>query len=423
MGIREFSSAHIPPIVVVGANHTTLSIAGREVFSAFGNAAADVQNIARAAGTATLAVLSTCNRFECVTCTEDGGEQLVDHLLGATGGAVHRSDLFVLSDTAAVQHLFRVTSSLDSMVLGEAQILGQVKDSYRTAIQAGTVNKILHHLFQYGFRVAKQVRTQTAVSEKGVSVSYVAVKLAEQIFDGLQGRKALLIGSGEMAELALLHLKAYGCSDIWIANRTRERAETLAATVGGSVIALDDIPAVVPHVDVVIGSARTEAPLIRQSHIRDLAGKSIFFIDCGLPRNFHPEIASYDGVYLYNLDDLQAVASENIELRKEAARDAELIVDLGVHRFQDWLHRIRREPYLLDFREFMFDLCQEEIKNGLAQSGAFQTAPYVQEQVVERIVERAALGFDRVLTSLLGEDPGTVIGEPGLLAEEEQEYG
>lgn len=411
MAIREYSECHIPPIVVVGANHKTLSIEGREHLHALGNSVEAVQALARAGRVSSLVVLSTCNRFECVTLAEDAGVSLKAHLIHATGGLLKESDLRVYSGREAITHLFRVTSSLDSMIVGESQILGQVKSAYRTAIQADSVDKILHHLFQYSFRVAKTIRSETAVAEKGVSVSYVAVKLAEQIFDGLTGRKVLLIGSGEMAELALLHLRAYGCQEILIANRTRERAYALAERVDGKVIGLDEVVHYVPQVDVVIGSIHTEKPIIRHAHIRNIRDKSVFFIDCGLPRNFHPDIAELDGIYLYNIDDLQLVARENLELRKEAANDAELIVDLAVYRFEHWLRKVAREPYLLDFRSYVASLCKQELRNGLDQLGA-EEAPAVQEQMVERIVERAALGFNRILETLDRPAAFSVLGDP-----------
>ena len=412
MGIREYSDTHLPPIVVVGANHKTLSIEGRETLSGIGNTRESVADLAKRTGLASLTILSTCNRFECVTVADDGGAALKAELLSHAQGTVSEKDIFVKEGRAAIEHVFRVASSLDSMVLGEAQILGQVKDAYRISMEAGTVGKVLHHLFQYSFRVAKAVRAETTIAEKGVSVSYVAVKLAEQIFDGLKGRRVLLIGSGEMAELAVLHLRANGCEEIVIANRTRSRAVALAERVSGRVIGLDEVVSAIAQVDVVIGSIRTETPILRHAQIKNLRGRSVFFIDCGLPRNFHPEIASLDGIYLYNIDDLQSVARDNLELRKEAANDADLIVEFGVYRFELWLQRVAREPYLLDFRNYLFDLCKEELSNGSDGEQAATIPVGVQDKMVERIVERASLGFDRVLAAFDGREELSVFGEP-----------
>lgn len=417
MAIRQYKVLPIAPLRIVGASHKTLSIAGRECFAAVGNTSASVKEIATACGLDNLAVISTCNRFECITFADEAAaERLQEYLLGLGAGSLRAKDFFTYQGEDACNHIFSVAAALDSLVLGETQILGQVKDAYRRAVAAGTANRLLHAVFQQSFRVAKKVRSQTAVSERGVSVSYVAVKLAEQIFDGLAGRKILLIGSGEMAELALLHLQAKGCEQVLIANRTQENAERLAARVHGQAVPLSDVPRLIHTVDVVIGSVHAAEPLLLPSSMSSMSDRSVLFIDCGMPRNFHPAIAEFDGVYLFNIDDLQAVADENKELRQEAARDADLLIQLAVHNFTQWLQRVEREPYLLDFRLFLQELCYEELQHGL---GAVKEIDVGAERAIaKRIVERASLGFEQVLARYQTEEFDSVIGEPGRLDDE-----
>jgi glutamyl-tRNA reductase len=256
---------------------------------------------------------------------------------------------------------------LDSMVLGEAQILGQVKRAYQQAVQLGSVGSHLHHLFQSAFHVAKKVRSHTEVSSHGVSLSYVAVRLAQQIFADLSQVSVVVIGSGEMAELAVLHLCSHGCNKIVVANRTLERAAALAERFGGLAVSLGDLDRVLDTADIVIGSISIDRPVVTTSGLTARrAGRPLFLIDLGVPRNFAPDLAKIDDVYLYNIDDLAAVAAENRALREAAAKDAEIVIEYGLMQFERWRKKIAVQPELVDLRLAVERICGEIVAEGLA---------------------------------------------------------
>lgn len=351
-------------LTVTGVSFRTLPVEDRERFTDLapepGRFLADLK---REVGLSEVALISTCNRFEVVSIGESDTSPVVEYLTKRLTDALPKESIYALENSLAARHFLRVTASLDSMVLGEPQILGQVKDSYRSAVSAGSVGKYLHHLFQVALHVAKKVRTNTRVGQNGVSVSYVAVRLAQQIFEDLTKRRALVIGSGVMAELAALHLKSYGCQHITVANRTVSRAAELANRIGGAAIGLGDIPAALTDVDIVIGSINCDQPVLTAEVLRLRAGVSpLFLIDLGVPRVFSEGLSELESVYLYNIDDLATIAQENQTLREEAAKDAELIVDYGLHRFEDWLERVKREPYILELRDLVHEVCTQEVE-------------------------------------------------------------
>ena len=352
-----------PSLHVTGVSFRTLDISGREKLVSQGESPAQIANALVSKGVVgEAAVLATCNRFEIISAGGEGGgiASFFESALELPRGV--KTPLYQYRDQAAVRHLYKVSSSLDSMVVGEAQILGQVKQAYREAVDSGSVGRNLHHLFQSAFRVAKRVRSHTDVGNYGLSLSYIAVKLAEQIFSDLSKTRVVVLGSGEMAELATLHLCSHGCKNIVVANRTVERAASLARRFGGLAVALDDVHAVLAQADIVIGSLSIDRPLITRQALRHRSvQRPLFLIDLGMPRNVASDVCEMESIYLYNIDDLVAVAKEHQTLREEAAREADVVIDYGLMQFERWRSKVAREPETVDLRSLVARVCREEV--------------------------------------------------------------
>lgn len=361
-------SLYDPSVLVTGVSYRTLSVEWREKLTQVAPQPEFLaHSLVKKGVVAEAAVLSTCNRFEVVSVGGDGGgiKTFFESLLG--NSAIVNEALYQFRDASAVKHLYRVSSSLDSMVLGEVQILGQVKRAYQQAVAQGSVGSHLHHLFQSAFHVAKKVRFHTDISSHGVSLSYVAVRLAQQIFADLSKVSVVVVGSGEMAELAVLHLCSHGCNTIVVANRTLERAAALAERFGGLAVSLNDLDRVIDNADIVIGSLSIDRPILTTSAIRARRrGRPLFLIDLGVPRNFATDLAHLDDVYLYNIDDLAAVAAENRGLREAAAKDAEIVIDYGLMQFERWQKKIALQPEIIDLRMAVERICEQGISQGLA---------------------------------------------------------
>jgi glutamyl-tRNA reductase len=399
------------PVVVTGVSFRTLDVAGREMLAQKAARPAELgASLVRDGVAREAAVVSTCNRFEVISV--GGHVALIREALRKYFGADLFTDRVVYqhSDEAAVRHVYRVAASLDSMVLGEAQILGQVKQAYRDAVAAASVGPQLHHLFQSAFHVAKRVRANTDVAQHGVSVSYVAVRLAQQIFSDLSDTAVLVVGSGEMAELAALHLRAQGCGKIVVANRTLERAAELAARFGGSAISLSDIARVIDEVDIVIGSIAIDRPIIgRQLIAARQRERALFLIDLGLPRNFAAELDELDEVYLYNIDDLAVIAQENKSLREVAAKEAELVIDHGLLQFERWRTRLLAKPELVDIRAKVQAICTAELMEALSA-----TSDESREEVVRQTAYAISQKVAHELTEVLERQRGVARDEDGI---------
>lgn len=357
-----------PRLVLTGVSFRTLGIEWREQLAKKAPQPEQLaQQLLQRGLAKEAAVISTCNRFEILSVGGDGGgirgffESLID-------SPVTRPDaLYQYLDAKAVRHLYRVSSSLDSMVVGEAQILGQVKRAYQQAVGIGSVGAHLHHLFQSAFHVAKKVRAHTDIAHHGVSLSYVAVKLAEQIFSDLRDVSVLIIGSGEMAELSALHLCSHGCQKIIVANRTVERAAELAERFGGLAVSLSDVDRVLDQVDIVIGSISIDRPLLTRAAIHSRRGnRPLFLIDLGVPRNFSADLADVDNVYLYNIDDLATIAAANKALRDAAAQEAEIVIEYGLSQFERWRRKLAARPEIIDLRAKIERICETEVGRSLA---------------------------------------------------------
>jgi len=297
-------------------------------------------------------LVSTCNRVEALVAADgDAAAEQVRRWLGQgrpVDPAALQAALYEHTGEDAVRHLFRVASSLDSLVVGEPQILGQIKEAYRQATAAGTSRTVLNRLLHKTFQVAKKVRSQTNIGGAAVSISYAAVELAKKIFDDLAGLSALVIGAGEMAELAVEHLMNQGVQRVLVANRTLERAVELAARWRGEALGLADLPQVLEQVDIVIASTASPEPVITadmaRRALRARRGRPVFFIDIAVPRDVEPAVGEQDGCFVYDIDDLTSVVEANRATRADAAQAAERIVAAEVVKFMTWLGGLEAVP-------------------------------------------------------------------------------
>jgi glutamyl-tRNA reductase len=317
-------------------------------------------------------LLSTCNRTEVYAVVEDEGARgrVLDLL--AEDRDVERTsleqDTYWLTDAEAVRHLYRVASSLDSMVVGEGQILGQVREAYRAATEEHCAGQILNRLFHTSLRVGKKVRSETGIGDSSLSVPRVAVKLAEEVFGDLAGRRALVLGAGDMCELVVKHLKDRGVVDLLIANRTPERARLLAERVGGRAVAFDALTAELPEVDVVVSSTGSGEWVVQSETVAGalaLRSEPLFFIDIAVPRDIDPVVQTLGSVYLYDIDDLQAVVERNAEGRQDAAEEGEAMISPAVLEFTGWLSTLHVVPLIQELRDGAEQIRRHELARAL----------------------------------------------------------
>jgi glutamyl-tRNA reductase len=333
------------PLLAFGINHRTAPVDIRErVAFTPERMQPALTELASVPGVQEVAILSTCNRTEVYCGVDQPDGELVTEWFRRFH-RLRREDiqpyLYLYPQQAAVRHILRVASGLDSMVLGEPQILGQVKNAYRDALRAGTLGPVLGRLFQYTFSAAKQVRTDTAIGASPVSVAFAAVSLARQIFGDLGGQTAMLIGAGETIELAARHLYENGIGRMIVANRTLERAHGLASAFNGYAIALPEIPAHLEEADIVISSTASQEPILTRAEVKRVLKlrkhRPIFMVDIAVPRDIEAAVGQLDDVYLYTVDDLQEIIQENLQSRQAAAKQAEEIIDVQVSHFLGWL--------------------------------------------------------------------------------------
>ncbi len=360
-------------LVTLGINHRTAPVELRErvAFTPERMAEAFVE-LRAATGANEAASLSTCNRTELYLAGDDDCAPMVLRWLAGfhdLDAADLEQALYVHRDADAVRHMMRVAAGLDSMVLGEPQILGQLKDAYAAARNAGATGSFLSRLFEHTFSVAKRVRTQTAIGENPVSVAYAAVSMAHHIFADMSHNKALLIGAGKTIELVAQHLADAGVSDFLVANRTLERAQTLAQAYGGQGILLSDIPEYLADADIVIASTASPLPVLGKGAVERALKKRkhrpYFMVDIAVPRDIEPEVASLADVYLYTVDDLRQVIEENIRSREGAAREAENMVTTGVQDFLSQLRALDSVSVLKQFRHRAEELRDMETEKAL----------------------------------------------------------
>jgi glutamyl-tRNA reductase len=353
---------------LIGVNHRTAPVEVRERLAIPESRMADaLKRLVGHPGVDEGLILCTCNRVEVLAQTKNGSSDLRSFLqtyfeMKVPELAPH---LYEYHERDVIRHVFRVTSSLDSMVVGEPQILGQVKEAYATARAVGAVHSQLDQLLTRAFAVAKRVRTETAVGSSSVSVASVAVELAKKIFGSLNGKQVYLVGAGKMSELAARHLMAHGAASIFVANRTYDRAAALAEKFGGQAIHFEELYETADRADIVITSTGSPRAIFRREHgelfLSRRKNRPMFFIDIAVPRDVDPQMNKLDGIFVYDIDDLQqAVAANTSDRRKEAER-AESIIDNEIDRFEARLHTRDVVPTIVSLQDHLETIRQAEI--------------------------------------------------------------
>lgn len=376
-------------LLALGCNHKTAPVEVREkVAFAPEHLGEAMRDLRSRPAVNEVAILSTCNRTElyCDLQSPEGGAAVIDWL-----GHAHRLRrdelvpyLYQHPGRDAVRHMLRVASGLDSLVLGEPQILGQFKDAYTRANAAGTLGRTLNRLFQHSFAVAKQVRTDTAIGTSPVSVAFAAVSLARQIFADLSDHPVLLLGAGETIELVARHLRENGSRDIIVANRTLERARDLAEGFGGRAVALSEMPGFLEHADIIIASTASQLPVLGKGAVeramRRRKHRPMFMVDIAVPRDVEPEVSELEDVYLYTVDDLQEVIEENRRSRQAAASEAEEIIDTQVDHFMGWLRAQNAVHTIREYRSHAEMLREQALAQALRRLAAGRPPEQVLEE-------------------------------------------
>ena len=396
-------------LLAVGINHATAPVSMRErVAFAPERQTEALHALLGQTGIREAAILSTCNRTE-IYCgqNEPGQEVIIDWLEHFHGLEHHRLEPYIYAhpEQAAVRHMLRVACGLDSMVLGEPQILGQMKSAYQAASSAGSLGHILDRLFQHTFLVAKQVRTDTRIGANPVSVAYAAVTLAQQIFGDLGSKTALLVGAGDTIELTARHLHQQGLKRLIVANRTAERARDLAARYSGYAITLDEIPDHLAEVDMVVSSTGCPTPVITRETVKTAfttrKHRPMFLVDIAVPRDIEPSAGDLEDVYLYSIDDLQGVIKENQRSRQIAAGEAEEIIDVQTERFMAWVRSLNSVDTIVDLRTNA-ETMRDEV---LARAQRLLAAGKPADEVLDRLAH--------TLTNKLLHRPSTRLRDAG----------
>ena len=385
-------------LTILGINHRTapVEVRGQVAFppEELPNA---LQEITGLDNVREAAILSTCNRTELYCASQSDTLDPVTDWLCAFHGL--RKDtllphLYSFEGADAVRHMLRVAAGLDSMILGEPQILGQMKNSFQEASRAGSLDTLVSRLFQHTFSVAKQIRTDTAIGASPVSVAFAAVSLARQIFGNLEEQTTLLIGAGETIELAARHLGEHGIGKMVIANRTLDRAQQLAIQFNGYGIALEQIPAHLAEADIIISSTGSPNFILDQVMVRNaLRGRKhrpVFMVDIAVPGDIDPEVAGLNDVYLYTVDDLQQVIDENMKSRREAAEQAEDIIEVQTGHFMDWLKSLDAVPAIRAYRDHASAIGDAELEKARQQLAGGADPHQVLESLARNIINKLA---------------------------------
>jgi glutamyl-tRNA reductase len=356
-------------LALIGVNYKTAPIELRERIAISREDLPEATRaLAAVPGVSECMIVSTCNRVELVAAVESPGADLTGFLHRYFGldPALLAPHIYEQHERDAVRHLFRVASSLDSMVVGEPQILGQVKEAFAVARASGTVAGQLEHLLQSTFAAAKKVRTETEIGSNSVSVASVAVDLARKIFGSLQGRTVFLVGAGKMSELAARHLVQQGAGSILVTNRTQERARLMAEEFHGRVIPFDQLYDAVSEADIVISSTGAPHPIFRREHgqafMHRRRNRPMFFIDIAVPRDVDPAMGKLEGIFVYDIDDLQAVAAAHMAERSRVASDAETLIAGEVERFQQRQRTVNVAPAIVALQRHAEEIRQAELR-------------------------------------------------------------
>jgi len=363
-------------IVLTGLSHKTAPVALRERLSLTTEETRQaLEALGENRAIDELLIFSTCNRVETVMITDVAPAALeavsaVISQIKNIERSTYENVLYTHLNEEAVRHVFRVASSLDSMVVGEPQILGQVKEAYRMATETHSSGVVLNRLLHRAFFVAKKVRNETGIGDHAVSISYAAIELARKIFGSLEGKKVLLIGAGEMAELAVEHLIQNRAGEILVANRTFHRAVDVAGRFNGSAISIEEIAASLKTVDIIISSTGSPDFMVTKLKVkesmRSRRNRPIFFIDIAVPRDIDPDINRLNNAYVYDIDDLKGVIEENIDERANEAVKGKRIVDEAVIKFQEWVEYLDVVPTIVALRKKFEDIADAEMKKTLS---------------------------------------------------------
>jgi glutamyl-tRNA reductase len=389
----------IERLFVAGLSHRTAPIAVREQLVVDEDKLREILGDLTGRGTcAEVMIVSTCNRVEVYGVAEVPGEarSAAFRQLGAQRGIglpTLEPLLYVKDGAEAVQHAFRVASSLDSMVLGEPQILGQVKDAFALAQACRSIGPVLHSLMSQAFAVAKRVRSDTEVGRHAVSVSFAAVELARRIFDGLDGRSVLLVGAGEMGELAARHFQDHGTLPVYVANRTASRAQELARELAGTAVPFEELFSVMAQVDIVITSTAAPEPIVTSADVAGALhgrrGRPLFFIDIAVPRNVEPAVNDLDNVFVYDVDALRSVVDANLRERQREAQRAETLVEREVAKFAERLRGLEVVPTIVSLREKLEEIRKAELARTLTRlPGADDATRQALEALSQGIVNK-----------------------------------
>src|SRR5579863_1148347 len=368
-------------LALIGVNHKTAPIALREKIAIGRDELAEATRaLAATPGVTECMIVSTCNRVELMAVVESADVLVSGFLANYFGieAEVLTPHLYTYLDKEAVGHLFRMAASLDSMVVGEPQILGQVKEAFAVARAAGTVSSQLEHLLQSAFSAAKKARSETGIGSNSVSIASVAVDLAKKIFGSLQGRTVFLVGAGKMSELAARHLVQQGAGAILVSNRTAERARRLAEEIAGTVVPevidFDQLYEAASRADIVISSTGAPHPIFRREHgqafLHKRRNRPMFFIDIAVPRDVAPEMNSLDGIFVYDIDDLQQVAASHMEERSREAVDAEALIAAEVERFHQRQRTVTAAPAIVALQKKAEEMRLAEIERMHNRLGA-----------------------------------------------------
>jgi glutamyl-tRNA reductase len=388
-------------LLLVGVNHRSAPLEVRERL-AVDDAAPLLQKLVRSDEIDEAVLLSTCNRVEVTVLTRnvDSARMRLRSFfrrdLAGDGAAISEQTLeeclYEHRDGDAMQHVLRVAAALDSMVVGEPQILGQTKEAYRAAVECGASGPILDRLYQRAFATAKRVRNDTRIAERPVSVARVAVSLARQIFEDFKDKRAVLIGAGEMIEMALSALREHGLQSVAVANRTAERAAQLAVTYGATAHGLDELPALLSDADVVLTSIGGDRPILTPevvgTALQGRRGQPMFVIDIGVPRNADPAIDDLDEVYRYDIDDLVGVANENAEERRRELVRGEAIVVEEQQRFDGWFTALRAVPTIKHLRARSEAIRTSELDRWQGRLGLGETEREAVDALTRAIVNK-----------------------------------
>jgi glutamyl-tRNA reductase len=405
---------------ITGVNHRTAPVAVRERL-AFDQATlpSALKDLRERPGMMEGLILSTCNRVEVAVTTEDGAD--AQHSVEEFLTQAQSLDptwiqpyLYQFEGREAIRHLFRVASSLDSMVIGEPQILGQLKAAFLIAKTQGTLNGFLETVLTRAFSVAKRVRSETDIGVSAVSVSYAAVELAREIFGSLTNKKVLLIGAGKMSELAARHLKRSGGTQILVANRTRARAEQVAELVHGQIVEYGELMMTLREVDIVITSSAAPDYILQKDQVRQIIGarknRPMFLIDIAVPRNIEPSVNELDNVFLYDIDDLQKVVDANLRGRLDEAAEADKIVAEEVERLEGWLRTRQVVPMIVSLQEQFEQVRSSELQRLRSKLGPLTPQQEeILEQLTRGIVNKIAHGPITELRKQATSAPGSQV--------------